>query len=109
MCQTKQARHFACICSVLLRVDDLPRITAAAPFVGKNRRAKVQCGVLLCGVGYLRESASEGPLVRVVPVPRANRRRPMVKHWCRAQWIARVDDFLGIQARAGAGNQRFIG
>jgi len=25
MCQKKQARHFACICSVLLRVDDLPR------------------------------------------------------------------------------------
>jgi hypothetical protein len=33
----------------------------------------------------------------------------MVKHWCRAQWIARVDDFLGIQARAGVANQRFIG
>jgi hypothetical protein len=90
-------------------VDDPAANTAAAPFVGKTRRAKVQRGVLLCGVGYWRESALEKPLVRVVPVPRANRRRLMVKHWCRAQWIAQVDDFLGTHARAGAANQRFIG
>src|SRR5438094_2009117 len=33
----------------------------------------------------------------------------MVKHSCCAQWIARGGDFLGIHARAGAANQRFIG
>jgi hypothetical protein len=32
----------------------------------------------------------------------------MVKHWCFAQWIARAGDFLGIHARAGAANRRFI-
>jgi hypothetical protein len=45
---------------------------AAAPFVGKSRRSKVQCGVLLCDVGCWRESAPEKPLIGVVPFPEAN-------------------------------------
>jgi hypothetical protein len=44
----------------------------AAPFIGKSRRSKVQCGVLLCGIGYWRESAPEKPLIGVVPFPAAN-------------------------------------
>ena len=78
----------------------------AALFVGKNSRANAHFGVLLCGAEYQRESAPERPLIRVVPYPRANGRRAMVKHSCCAQCIAQMADFLGIRARAGAANYR---
>ena len=70
---------------------------ASAPFGGKSSRANVQRGVLLCGAGYLRKSAPEKPLIRVVPFPGANRHRVMVKHSYCAQWVARGADFLGSQ------------
>jgi hypothetical protein len=81
----------------------------AALFVGKNSRSNAHFGVLLCGAGYRRKGALERPPVRAVTFSRANERPLMVKHWCCAQWIARVDDFLGIRVRSGAANYRFIG
>jgi hypothetical protein len=45
---------------------------AGAPFVGKSRRSKVQCGVLLCGARHLRKSVLEKPVFGVVRFPRAN-------------------------------------
>ncbi|MCK1514996.1 hypothetical protein IVB22_20970 [Bradyrhizobium sp. 190] len=81
----------------------------AAPIVGKNSRSNAHFGVLLCGAEYQRKNAPESPPLRGVAFPRANERRFMVKHWCCAQWIARVADFLCIQPRESAANQRFIG
>jgi hypothetical protein len=40
----KQARHFACICSVLLRVEDLPRILPLLRLLAKT--AARRCSVV---------------------------------------------------------------
>jgi hypothetical protein len=80
-----------------------------ALFVGKNSRSNAHFGVLLCGAGYQRKSAPERPPVRAVTFSRANERPRMVKHWCCAQWIARVDDFWAFSRAQMGSFQRFTG
>jgi hypothetical protein len=53
MCQKKQARHFACICSVLLHAEDLLRMRSLLRLLAKTaaRRCSVVFYYAVPGIG----------------------------------------------------------
>lgn len=99
----QQAHQFASVCRMFPAADKPPRMLLLLRLLAKAALERADwCFIMLCG-----GCALERPISAAVPVSQAGWRATVVKHWCRAQWIVRMGDFLGRRARTGAANQRF--
>ena len=98
----QQAHQFASVCRMFPAADKPPRMLLLLRLLAKAALERADwCFIMLCG-----GCALERPISAAVPVSQAGWRATVVKHWCRAQWIARADDFLSIRTGAGAANER---